>query len=274
MKKLLGLIVALMVATQAYASIAVSPMKVEINANKVKTNYASATLDVRGDSREPIRFKVYPEYFTVNERSEMVTEEHSTSPNSLVSKLRYVPSEFTVMQGKSQKVRINIPNLNTLPDGESRAVLFIEDVNPKEFNIPVAQAGIGAQLIVKTRVGVPIYVDHGKVVRIGEIESFNIVKEKDGFYTEMKILSKGNSKVRYTGMIQIIKDKKLLTEYRLVDHVVAPDKYYKDKTKMDLSKVNDIGEFTVRAVLSYPDENGKRKNITKETVLKIQQGEM
>ena len=39
MKKLLGLLIALMMTTQAFASIAVAPTKVEINANKLKANY-------------------------------------------------------------------------------------------------------------------------------------------------------------------------------------------------------------------------------------------
>jgi len=273
-KRFLSLLIGLIMATPAFASVGVSPMRVDINANKVKGNYATASLDIKGDAKEPVRFKVYPGYFTINNKSEMVMYEKSDDPHYLKSRLRYVPSEFTVMQGKTQKLRLNIANLNTLPDGESRAVLFIEDMNPKEYTVPTGQSGIGAQLIVKTRMGIPIYVDKGKVTKVGEIEYLNVVKEKGSFYTDMKILSTGNSKIRYTCRMQIIDGKKLISEYSLPEKAVAHGGYYIDKSKIELGKLPSLGTYTLRAVLSYVDENGKKKNITKETQLELKQGEI
>ena len=54
--------------------------------------------------------------------------------------------------------------------------------------------GIGAQLILKTRVAVPVYVDKGNFTKKAEVESFEIVKMPDGLYTKAKILSTGNSR--------------------------------------------------------------------------------
>lgn len=269
-KKILGLLIALMFAVPAFASVAVSPTRIEINANKIKTNYITTAIEIKGDTKELMRFKVYPGFFTINEKGEMVMVDKSNDIHDLSKRLRFVPSEFNIAQGKSQKLRINIANLNTLPDGESRAVLYIEDVNPKEFAVDSGRAGIGAQLIVKTRVGVPIYIDKGKIKKEADIEYLKIVKEKDGLYTDMKVLSKGNSKIRYSTAVQIIQDKKLIDEYTLNGKVVGENNYYVDKQKIKIDKIKGAGEYTLRIIVSYFDENGKRKNIKKETNLIIQ----
>ena len=269
-KKILTTTLALFMAIPAFASVAVAPTRVEINANKIKNNYVTTAIEVKGDSQVPMRFKVYPGYFTIDNKGEVVMVDKSTNdPHDLSKKIRFVPSEFTVAQGKSQKLRINIANLNQLPDGESRTMLYIEDVNPKEMNIPTGRAGIGAQLIVKTRVGVPVYIDKGKVTKDAEIEYLNIVKEKDGYYTDMKIVSKGNSKIRYAGNVQIIQGKKLVDEYSLNGNVVGDNNSYVDKQKVITDKLTS-GEYTLRMIIFYYDENGKKKNIKKETNLNIQ----
>ncbi len=260
---------AMLIAMSAFASVGVAPTRIEINANKVKNNYVTTAIEVKGDSTQPMRFKVYPEFFTINEKGEVVMVEKSNDPHDLSKKIRFVPSEFTVAQGKNQKVRINIAGLNQLPDGENRTMLYIEDVNPKEMSVPTGRAGIGAQLIIKTRVGVPVYVDKGKVTKEADIEYFNIVKGKDGLYTDMKIVSKGNSKVRYTGSVQIIQGKKLVDEYTISGKTVGENNFYIDKQKIKTDKIKESGEYTLRMVVSYFDENGKRKNIKKEANLNI-----
>lgn len=267
--KILGTIIALGIAVPAFASVAVSPTRIEINANKIKTNYITTAIEVKGDSKEPMRFKAYPGFFTIDEKGEVVMKDKASDPHDLSNKIRFVPSEFTVAQGKSQKLRINIAGINQLPDGENRTMLYIEDVNPKEMNIPTGQKGIGAQLIVKTRIGVPIYIDKGKVNKIADIEYLNIVKEKDGLYTDMKVISQGNSKVRYTGRAQIIQDKKLIDEYELKGKVVGDNNYHIAKQKIVTDKIESPGEYTLRVVLFYLDENGKKKNIKKEANLHI-----
>ena len=269
-KKILTTTLALFMTIPAFASVAVAPTRIEINANKIKNNYVTTAIEVKGDSQVPMRFKVYPGYFTIDNKGEVVMVDKATNDShDLSKKIRFVPSEFTVAQGKSQKVRLNIANLNQLPDGESRTMLYIEDVNPKEMNIPTGRAGIGAQLIVKTRIGVPVYIDKGKVTKDAEIEYLNIVKEKDGYYTDMKIVSKGNSKIRYAGNVQIIQGKKLVDEYSLNGNVVGDNNFYVDKQKVITDKLTS-GEYTLRMIIFYYDENGKKKNIKKETNLNIQ----
>lgn len=270
-KKLIGIALAMVLTVPAFASVAVSPTRIEINANKLKSNYVTTAIEIKGDSKELMRFKAYPGYFTIDNKGEVVMiDDSNNNPHDLSRKIRFVPSEFTVAQGKSQKLRINVANLNQLPDGESRTMLYIEDVNPKELNLDTGRSGIGAQLIVKTRVGVPVYIDKGKVHKDADIEYLNIVQGKDGLYTDMKVVSKGNSKVRYSGNVQIIKGKTLVTEYGIAGKVVAHDGFVVDKQKIVTDNITESGQYVLRMIISYFDENGKKKNIKKETILNIQ----
>ncbi len=269
MKKLLALFISLFVIkASAFASITVSPTKIEIDANKVRNNYATCAVEVKGDAEKPMRFRVYAGYFEISENSTMELKPSKGNEHDISKKIRFVPSEFTVPAGKSQKLRVNIANIKNLPEGESRAVVFIEDVNVKEIMVP-NNMGIGAQLVLKTRVGVPIYVDKGKYIKKADIDSLEIIKEKDGYYTKMKIVSLGNSKVRYYGRIQIVNGKKLVSEYPIEGKAVGENNFYIAKQKIDTSKIKEAGDYTVRVIFSYTDENGNRKNIKKDAILQI-----
>lgn len=267
-KKLLGILIALGICIPTYASIAVSPTKVEINANKVRNNYATTAVEIRGDKSKTMRFRVYPGYFTVSDDSKIIISEKKGEPMDISSKIRFVPSEFTVPPGRSQKLRINIANINSIPEGESRAILYIEDVQPKEIDVP-NNYGIGAQLILKTRVGVPIYVDKGKFTKQAEVEDFKIIKGKDGVYTQMKVKSLGNSRVRYSGNFQIVKGRKLITEYPLLANVVGVGNTYTATQKIDAKNIKEAGQYTLRMVLQYYDEKGVKKNIKRDAILNI-----
>ena len=41
------------------------------------------------------------------------------------------------------------------------------------------------------------------------------------------------------------------------------------KEKIETTKIKEAGEYTLRVILSYFDENGNRKNIKKDAILKI-----
>lgn len=267
-KRILSTILALMIAMPAFASLAVSPTKIDINATKIKTNYTTTAIEVRGDSKTPMRFRVSTGYFKVNEKGELVFFDKSDDPNDMSKRLKYIPSEFTVAQGKTQKLRLNIPNLNTLPDGESRAMVYIEDVNVKEMNYDTGMDGVGAQLIIKTRVGIPVYIEHGNAVRVADFDYAKITKQKDGYYLEAKIKDTGNSKVRCKGAVQISQGKKLISETKIDDFVVAPGNYNIIRTKINTNKI-ESGNYTARVVVTYKDINEKVKNIKQDIELNI-----
>lgn len=267
-KKALGLLIAIMMAIPAYASITVSPTRIEINANKVRNNYATTAVEIRGVQDKAIRYRAYTDYFEIDENAKMKNPDGKNNPHNIASKIRFVPSEFTVPPGKSQKVRINIANIKALPDGESRAVIYFEDVEPKEMNVP-NEAGISAKLVIKTRVAVPVYVDKGNFVKKADIDVFEIVKQKDGLYTKMNVVSTGNSRVRYEGKIQIIEGKNLIDEYYIGNSVVGDNNHLTTLHKIKTDKVTKVGEYTLRLILSYTDEKDNKKIIKKDTILKI-----
>lgn len=267
-KKILTLLIAIGLGIPAYASISVSPTRIELNANKVRNNYATCAIEVKGDTKEPMRFKAYAGYFTITNQSTMDIHTSKDDPHDISKKIRFVPSEFTIPAGKTQKLRVNVMNIKSLPEGESRALLFIEDVNVKEIDVS-NQVGIGAQLILKTRVGIPIYVDKGKFTKKAEVEYLNIVRGKDGLYTETKILSTGNSRVRYGGKFQIIQGKKLIEEYAVDGKAVGDNNFYIAKQKIVTKNIKEAGEYTLRLILDYQDENEHKKIIKKDAILKI-----
>ena len=267
-KKILGLLIALSVTVSAYASITVTPTKVEINANKIRNNYATRAIEIKGSQDKPMRYRAYTGYFKVKENSEVVFADGEKDEHNIQSKIRFVPSEFTIPAGQAQKVRINVANLKTLPEGESRAIVYIEDVEPKEYNVPVSE-GIGAQLVLKTRIAIPVYVDKGNFIKKAEIESFDIVRKNDGLYTKMKVVSKGNSRVKYNGMVQIIEGKKLVDEYTLDSKTVSGGSYLIAEQKIKTEKISKAGDYTLRMVFYYLDEKDTRKNIKKDAILRI-----
>ena len=270
MKKLLGILLSLMIGSQAFASIAVSPTRLELNANKVKSNYATTAITIQGDPAKPMRFKAYTDYFYVREDGEFMDGVNQKGvPEDISKKIRFVPSEFIIPPGKTQKLRVNIANINTLPEGESRAVIYIEDVNQKEYNIDTGIHGIGAQLIVKTRVGVPVYVDKGNFTKKGEIENFKIVKEKGNTYADFQIKSTGNTKIRYEAKVQFIQGKKLLSEYYLEGNVVPAGKTQKIKEIIPAEKLKFAGETTARVTITYDDEKGRKQHVKQEAQINL-----
>ena len=41
------------------------------------------------------------------------------------------------------------------------------------------------------------------------------------------------------------------------------------KEKIQTEKIKDVGDYTLRLVLSYDDQDGNRKNIKKDAILQI-----
>lgn len=273
-KKILVFLLSVLFIIQQAQAVSVAPLIVEINANKAKKNYISGTIDIQGDKNQLKRLKVYAVYFKINDKGKIdFLDRNTNDEHNLSKKIRFVPSEFNVLPGHTQKLRINIPDVNKLPDGESRALLFIENIDGKEYGIKPSASNIGAVLVLKTRMGVPIYVDKGNFTKKGEIEYFKADENKNGKYTEFKINSSGNSKIRYNAKIQIIQGKKLIDEYDLTSHAVGDKNFYISKDKIQTNKIEANGIYTIKLVLSYLDEKGKKKFLTKETQLNINNSE-
>lgn len=254
----------------ANAALKVTPTVIELQANKVKGNYITTSFNVQGAPDETIRFKVYPSYFEITEEGKMGEIQNATQSNSLVNNARFIPNEFTLVNGNPQKVRLTIANLDKLPDGESRMVLFLEDVQAKEVILPYANKNVTTKLIVKTRVGIPVYVDKGRFVKCGQFDDLTIKKDKNDLYYKLKLSSSGNSKVRYMGKAQIIKNKQLVSEFPVNSNTIKSMGNLYSTEKIPLENIKECGEYTLRIVLNYQDEKGKTKNMIKETVFTVE----
>lgn len=255
--------------SNANAAIKVTPTILELNANKVRGNYLTTSFDVQGGKNETIRFKVYPEYFKISQTGTMETFETTQNTDSLINHVRFVPNEFTLQDGRNQKVRLTVANLDQMPDGESRMVLYLEDVAAKEIFLPSGNKDVATKLIVKTRVGIPVYVDKGRFVKCADIETIDIKKQKKELNVSLKFLSQGNSRVRYTGKAQIIKDKQLIGEYPVKSNVVGSNNILVTNEEIPLKDITQNGEYTLRLILNYNDEKGKLKSIIRENQFMI-----
>ena len=85
-KKLLGILIALGISIPAYASMAVAPTKVEIDANKIRNNYATTAIEIKGDKvitktgEHPIYF--WQEDKSVEEINNIFIENYNKAVNS------------------------------------------------------------------------------------------------------------------------------------------------------------------------------------------------
>ncbi len=256
--------------SKAQAALKVTPTLLELNANETRGNYLTASFDVQGDNNEIIRFKIYPSYFKISPQGTMeIIEESTSESDNLIKNVRFVPNEFTLQNGNKQKVRLTITDLKNIPDGESRMVLFLEDVAAKELMLPSGMKDVNTKLIVKTRVGIPIYLDKGKFVKCAKIETVDLKKQDKELQLSLKLSSSGNSKVRYSGKAQIIKDKKLIGEYKIKNHVVGSNNTISTLEEIPLNDIKENGDYTLRLIIQYTDEKGRLKSLIKENQFTI-----
>jgi len=267
MKRLLLVILALFItANCAFSAIRISPSYVELDANKTKKDYITGSFTVSGGADETIRFKVYPEFFEHNNKGEYISLADKGQPNSLLGKMNFFPNEFTCINGKEQKIRFTINNIKTLPTGESRLVLFLEDVDAKEILLKKATNGIGGKIIVKTRVGVPIYLDKGNYSKKGSLETLALKKGKDNYNCEYKVSSLGNSKIRYYGYAQLVKGDELIQRFDISGRTVQGGKFLEamQQLPIDQSKLVAGQQYKLKVTLTYKDEKQKEKFLKKE----------
>lgn len=270
MKKfLLSLFCIIFFSLQAKSAIKVTPTVIEMDTKGARSNYITSSFSVQGAEDEIIRFKIYPEYFKITSQGTMDMLEKTQAEDSLINNIKFVPSEFTLQNGRTQKVRITVTDFDKLPDGESRLVLFLEDVAAKEVILPSGNKDVTTKLLVKTRVGIPVYLDKGHVTKRGEIELFKTEQQGEKLVCNMKILSQGNSKIRYSGKAQIIKGRTLIEEKTISNNVVGAKNFLLTNEILPTDKITQDGEYKVRLIINYKDENGKVKNIIKESTVNV-----
>lgn len=266
---LLSLFCIFFFSIQTEAAIKITPTVIEMDTKGARSNYVTASFNVQGADDEIIRFKIYPEYFKITTQGTMEMLEKTPAQDSLINNIKFVPSEFTLQNGRTQKVRLTVTDFAKLPDGESRLVLFLEDVAAREVILPSGHKDVTTKLLVKTRVGIPVYLDKGHVTKKGEIELFRAEQKGEKLVCNMKILSDGNSKIRYSGKAQIIKGRTLIDEKTVSNNVVGAKNFLLTSEILPMDKITQDGEYKIRLILNYKDENGKIKNLIKESTVNV-----
>lgn len=109
----------LMTFLSANATLKVTPTILELNANEARGDYLTASIDIQDANNEIIRFKIYPEYFKISQQGTMDVIENAEAEDYLIKNVKFVPNEFTLENGKTQKARLTVSNLSSMPDGES-----------------------------------------------------------------------------------------------------------------------------------------------------------
>ena len=266
--KLFVLILTIIVNTNyGFAAVKVMPTLIELNANKSKGNYLTTSFFVQADKNETIRFKLYPEYFTITDEGKMSAVPVCANNDNLIPHARFVPNEFTLKNGVLQLVRVTFTDIKSLPDGESRMVMFIEDVAAKEIILPNKNKNVNTKLIVKTRLGIPIYVDKGKFVKVGYFDDLQVQKNNRNLVYKMELSAGGNSKVRYHGKAQIIKDKNLIKEFNLNSNTIRANGVFEEQGLIP-DDLKD-GDYILKVILTYKNEKGENKNLIRETQFNV-----
>ena len=263
MKKVfIVLIIFILKINSVHAAIKVVPTLIELSTNNAKSNYLTTKFSVCADKNETVRFKLYPQYFTISNNGKMNVSDSDNYPDSLVKYARFTPSEFTLKNGISQLVRITFADIDKLPDGESRMVMFIEDVKAREINLPNNNKNVSSKIIVKTRLGIPIYVDKGKFVKVCNFDDLKIECDNKNLAYKMHLSSSGNSKVRYRAKGQLIKDKELIEEFDMDSNTIRANGFFEERKYLP-SNLKE-GDYTFRVILTYKNEKGENKSLIKE----------
>ena len=135
----------------AQAQLQVGPMVIE---KKTEQGQARGIIEIKNTCNDVFRGRVNVVPFTYNQDG---FEELKSSPEDLTPFLTISPREFVVQPGQTRQIRLFAIFLPSVPEGEYRAAVFTEDL--KEIESPQAQSSVGIQ----ARIGVSLYVRHGKV---------------------------------------------------------------------------------------------------------------
>ncbi|WP_242048402.1 MULTISPECIES: P pilus assembly protein, chaperone PapD [Nostocaceae] len=146
-----SLLVTLLANIPAHSQVNLSPMIVELQANR---GQAQASINVSNTSDQPFRARVYAQPFTYDRVTGFTTL--TSSPNDLNPYLQFSPRELVIPPGVTRKVRLITRFPPNFPEGEYRAVIFTEKLDEVKDNS-------GNKVNIATRIGATIYVHQGNL---------------------------------------------------------------------------------------------------------------
>ncbi len=165
--------------------VAVSPSILEMEIGSTPSLHSLRVLNF---GKEPVEVQVSLATWDLDEQNQV----RLLDPNeqSLDQWIVINPLRFTIEPGKSQSVRLSIRPRVRPELGEHRAMIYLDQVLPKESD---------AQMRVKFRIGVAVYGTVGEVKRIGELHSVELAQGSNPVQAGLQISSKGTAHVRILG---------------------------------------------------------------------------
>jgi hypothetical protein len=189
----LGLIgiLALGIPPATAINVGVTPPRIELKLDGGKTR--SQSIRVFNPASEPIEIKAYVRSWTMSEDNRL--QDIDSSEQSLDKWIVFTPSRFTIPARGSQTFRFSVrPKVQPQP-GESRAVVYFEEILPVDPNVK----GIR----ITGRIGVVIYGYVGDIKRVGVVNSVTVDTKPKTPQAIFDISSQGNGYVRLAGQYSI-----------------------------------------------------------------------
>jgi fimbrial chaperone protein len=149
------------------ASFTVTPVRILLGAGST-----SALLTVRNDSTEPIRFQISLKAWNQAADGDM----QLSDTNDLV----FFPALMELKPAEEKKVRVGSAFKAPVTTERSYRIFF-EELPPPQVSTPAAAGGLGAQVRVLTKMGVPIFVQPPNPVVKGELGTVSIANRTVSF---------------------------------------------------------------------------------------------
>lgn len=164
------MMVFLLALSPVWAGYQLDPIRLEVHIPPGKT-LGTASLKITNTDLTSIRLKVYLNDWSVDPQGGLHLSE-APLPGSLMDKVRMNPQEFEVAPGESQTIRLAVSIPDKEEPGEAHTMVMLEDMKTVSQHLEFKQ-GPKTSIDIKKRLGVAMYVYHGKPKPAPEIQAFN-----------------------------------------------------------------------------------------------------
>ncbi len=128
----------------------ISPL---VTVNSIRNGQSKGSITVTNNGKEPLRMRAYVENFNYDRvKGFTITGNHD---RSIAPYLQFSPRELVIPPGVSRTIRVSVALPANLPNGEYRAVVFLEDLKERE----TTQSG--NKVLIKTRVASVFFIGKG-----------------------------------------------------------------------------------------------------------------
>lgn len=166
---------AALVAPAAYANLSISPLVIELNSRQ---GQAQGTITLGNSSNEASRARSYAVPFTYDRETGF--QQLRQAPSDLTPYLQFSPSEVSIPGTDKRRVRFIARLAPDLPEGEYRAMIFTETLNPIVQPDEMVSGETTLTTTIVPRLGVAVYVRKGKLSPKLSVESlrFNVQQQQ------------------------------------------------------------------------------------------------